>query len=61
MEKTYRNKIKPKKYVLEILELYPQISSGRKNILQYEERLNLTGNNTQVARALRNEKKKQFH
>ena len=34
-----KNKIKPKKYVLEILELYPQISSGRKNILQYEERL----------------------
>ena len=27
---------------------------------QYEERLNLTGNNTQVARALRNEKKKQL-
>ena len=37
--KMKKNKIKPKKYVLQILQLYPQISSGRKNIQHYEERL----------------------
>lgn len=34
-----KKKINPKKYILEILNLYPQILAGRKNILQYEERL----------------------
>ena len=37
--KSLKNKINPKKYVLEIINLYPQIVSGRKNIKQFEERL----------------------
>jgi len=37
--KSLKNKITSRKYILEIINLYPQILSGRKNILQYEERL----------------------
>ncbi len=37
--KKKKNKVSPKKYILEIIKLYPQILSGRKNFFEYEERL----------------------
>jgi len=39
MNKLQKEK-KIKSYILEILQLYPNVLSGRKNVAKYEERLN---------------------